>query len=93
MLRECGLLATLQGNEQQARTYFDQGIELAEAQGAQRERAKTLLARDEAGLKFGWPGADKQTAEARALVEEIETVEVGESHDDASLEEAKPQPD
>ena len=72
LLRECGLIAELAGREQQARQYFDESIELAETQGARRERAKSMLARGEAGLKFGWPDAVAEVEEARLLVEQME---------------------
>jgi two-component system sensor kinase len=75
LLRECGLLAVLSGREQEAKKYFDDSIELAEQQGARREQAKSLLARGESGLKFGWPGAEEQIAEARPLVEKMEKLE------------------
>ena len=75
LLRECGLLETLAENAQKAQKYFDNSIELAEQQGARRERAKSQLARAEAGIRFGWPDAEQQAAEARQLVEEIENLE------------------
>ena len=72
LLRECGSIAVLAEHEQQARQYFDASIELAEAQGARRERAKSMSARGEAGLKFGWPDAAQQVAEARPLLKQME---------------------
>jgi two-component system sensor kinase len=75
LLRECGSLAVLAGREQQARQYFDESIELAEAQGARREHAKSMLARGEAGLKVGWPDAAQDVANARPLVEQMENLQ------------------
>ncbi|MBC8353987.1 MAG: protein kinase [Planctomycetes bacterium] len=74
LLRECGLLEVLAVREEQARQYFDESIELAEAQGARREHAKSMLARGEAGLIFGWPDAAQQVAEARPRVEQMENL-------------------
>lgn len=74
LLRECGILATMAGNEKQALQFFDDGIKLAEEQGAVREHAKTRLARGEAGLKFGWPGTQEEINEAGPSVAEIEDV-------------------
>jgi two-component system sensor kinase len=75
LLRECGRLEVLAEREHQARKYFDDSITLAEQQGARREHAKSLLARGEAGLKFGWPDAAQQVAEARPLVEHMENLQ------------------
>ena len=75
LLRECGLLEALAGQEQRARQHFDASIALAEEQGALRERAKSTLARGNVGVKFGWPGAEEQISEARPLVQEMETLE------------------
>jgi two-component system sensor kinase len=76
LLRECGLLELLAGRERQARRYFDESIEVAEKQEARRERAKTLLARGEAGMKFGWPGAEQEVAEGQATLNELEDIGV-----------------
>lgn len=74
LLRECGTLAVLAGREQQARQYFDESIKLADTQGAHREHVKSMLARGEAGVKFGWPDAAQQVAEACLLVEQMENL-------------------
>lgn len=69
-------VSNLAGRESQARQYFDESIKIAQAQGAQREHAKSLLVRGEVGLKFGWSDTGKDVADARPLVVEMETLEV-----------------
>ncbi len=74
-LREAGILATLEGNEPQARSFFEESLELAQQHAALFDIAKTELARGEAGIKFGWPDSEEQVRKARAQVAEIENVE------------------
>ncbi|MBI5761659.1 MAG: protein kinase, partial [Planctomycetales bacterium] len=57
-LREAGILATLEGNEQQARKSFEESLQVAQQHAALFDIAKTQLARGEAGIKFGWPDAE-----------------------------------
>ncbi|MEJ7594160.1 MAG: hypothetical protein WKF77_21690 [Planctomycetaceae bacterium] len=44
-LRECGLIAALQGNARKARQFLDESLAVSDRQGARFENAKTLLAR------------------------------------------------
>lgn len=74
-LREAGILATLAGNENQARQFFEESLQLGQQHEAIFDIAKTQLARGEAGIKFGWPGAAEQVRQARAQVAEIENIE------------------
>jgi serine/threonine protein kinase/tetratricopeptide (TPR) repeat protein len=71
-LREQGMIAASAGEQDQARRFFDVSLRVADAQEARYERAKTLLARGEAGLKFGWPEAAKQIEQARSTIAAIE---------------------
>ena len=71
-LRECALVAALEGQEAKSRRYFDESLRIAEEHQARYERAKTLLARAEAGIKFGWAGAEQQSTEARDELNDIE---------------------
>ncbi len=74
-LREAGLVATLEGNEEPARRFFDESLQVAEQFEAIYYIAKTRLARGEAGLKFGWQDAEQQVTEARVAVAQLEDVE------------------
>ena len=74
-LREAGILATLEGNEPQAKSFFEESLQVAQQHSALFDIAKTQLARGEAGIKFGWPDAEEQVRQARAQVAEIENVE------------------
>ena len=74
-LREAGILATMAGNEDQARRSFDESLGVAEQHEARYDLAKTRLAQAEAGMKFGWPGSQEQAAAARAEIQELEIVE------------------
>jgi two-component system sensor kinase len=56
-LRECGLIATMQGRLTNARQYLDESMLVAERQGARFEYAQTLLARGRVGQEHGWPEA------------------------------------
>ena len=74
-LREAGLIAALEGKEDVASRFFEQSLQLATEYEARYDHARTSLARAEAGIKFGWPDAEQQVADARAVIEEIENVE------------------
>ena len=74
-LREAGIVAAIEGREEQARRYFDESLSVAERNEARYDVAKTELARGEAGLKFAWPNAEQQIAKARKRIEELEDVE------------------
>ena len=74
-LREMGIVATLEGNEEQARRSFAESLQVAVRHEASYDQAKTKLAWGEAGMKFGWPESEEQVESARKLVKEIETVE------------------
>lgn len=71
-LRECALIAVLSGKEDQASKYFGASLLIAEQQGARYELAKTLLARAEAGTKFGWPESNRQLIESRTAIANME---------------------
>jgi two-component system sensor kinase len=66
-LREAALLAALEGRCGRSRRLFEDGLAVAERQGARYERALTLLARGQVGLEAGWPGADADVAEGEKL--------------------------
>ena len=72
-LRKRALIAVLEGNEAQARRYFDESLRVADEQEARYEHAKTLLAQGEAGLKFRWPEAEQQRDEARIMIADAES--------------------
>ena len=55
VLRECALLLAMTGAPGKARRYFDDSLQVAEAQGAVYEHAQTLLARGQVGLELHWP--------------------------------------
>lgn len=74
-LREMGIVAALEGNEEQARQSFAESLQVAVRHEARYDQAKTKLAQGEAGIKFGWPESAEQVGAARKLVKEIETVE------------------
>jgi two-component system sensor kinase len=64
-LRECGLIAALQGQIRQAREHLDESLAVAERQKARFEHAQTLLARGQIGQPNGWPDAQQDLATAR----------------------------
>lgn len=64
-LRECGLIAALQGQVKRARAYLDESLAVAERQGARFEHAQSMLARGLVGQKHGWPNAEQDLATAR----------------------------
>ncbi len=67
-LRECGLIAALQGQARPAREYLDESLAVADRQGARFEHAQTLLARGQVGQQYGWPEAQQDlTAATQAL--------------------------
>ena len=64
-LRECGLIAALQGQVQKARRYLDESLAIAERQGARFEHAQSLLARGQVGQQHSWPEAPQDVTSAR----------------------------
>ena len=72
-LRERGMIAVLLGKQDEARQFFDQSLASANRQEAVWEQTQTELARAEAGLKFGWPDAERKAADARALLAEMKS--------------------
>ncbi|MDA1052766.1 MAG: protein kinase [Planctomycetota bacterium] len=74
-LREAGIVAAMEGKEDVARRLFDESLQVATDHEALYDHARTMLARGEAGLRFGWPDAERQVAEAKSLIAEIENVE------------------
>jgi PAS domain S-box-containing protein len=71
-LRECGLLCALRGRARRARRYFDEGLEVAQRQGAAYEHARTLQARGQVGREFRWPLADEDLTQAQQTLKTIE---------------------
>ena len=67
-LREAGLVAAMRGSFVKANKYFGQSLDVAQAQGAEFERAQTLLARGNLGRKLAWPGAEEEAAAARQAI-------------------------
>lgn len=74
-LREQALIYVIESRPQRARQFFDKSLEVAEAQNAAYEQARTLVARGEAGLKFDWDGAADQLADGLARVAAMEDFE------------------
>ena len=64
-LRECGLIAALQGQIRTSRQYFDESLVVAERQGARFEHGQTLLARGQVGQHNDWPEARQDMTTAR----------------------------
>lgn len=64
-LRECGLIATMQGQVRKARQYLDESLVVADRQGARFENAQTLLARGQVGVRYSWPEAERDLTVAR----------------------------
>src|SRR5262249_54593416 len=52
--------------------YFDEGLAVAERQGAIHEHAQTLLARGQVGRELGWSNADADVAEATEILTALE---------------------
>ncbi len=71
-LREAAWLAVQRGRAGQARRLFDEGLQVAQRQGARYEHALTLQARGEVGRRFGWPDAETQFAAAREVLRALE---------------------
>lgn len=74
-LREQGIVAALEGHEDQALRSFVESLRVAEQYGAQYDLAQTRLAQGQAGLKFGWPNASNEVTEAQALIAHFEDVD------------------
>jgi eukaryotic-like serine/threonine-protein kinase len=70
-LRECGLIAALQGQVRMARQHLDESLAVAERQGARFEHARTLLARGQVGQKHGWPEAQQDLTMARQALRSL----------------------
>ena len=70
-LRECGLMAALQGQARQARKNLDESLKVAERQGARFEHAQTLLARGQVGKQYGWPEAQQDLTTARQALQSL----------------------
>jgi two-component system sensor kinase len=64
-LRECGLIASFEGNYKKARKYLDESLAVAKRQGARFEHSQTLFARGRVGRQHGWPDAEDDLATAR----------------------------
>ncbi len=73
--REAGILAAMEGRAAQARRYFDESLQVATDHEARYDHALTSLARGQAGLEFGWTGAEREVHRATRAVAEIEDVE------------------
>ncbi len=70
-LRECGLVAAMQGQVGRARKDLNESLAVAERQGAKFEHAQTLLARGRVGLELGWPGAEADVASAQQALRSL----------------------
>jgi signal transduction histidine kinase/CheY-like chemotaxis protein/tetratricopeptide (TPR) repeat protein len=64
-LRECGLIAVMQGSVERGRRYLDESLAVAERQEARFEHAQSLLARGRVGMEVDWPGAAEDVVAAR----------------------------
>jgi two-component system sensor kinase len=71
-LRENALLAAAQGQAGRARRLFEEGLRVAEQQGARYEHALTQLAMATAGRQFHWPDAEARFASAEQAVRAME---------------------
>ncbi len=65
----------MEGREAPARQYLEESLLVGEQYDARYDIAKTKLAHGEAGSEFGWPDAERQVAQAKAVIEEIEDLE------------------
>lgn len=72
-LRECGLIAALQGNRDRAWRAFDTSIAVAREQHACYEYGKTLEARGEIGKGLGWEESGDDVADGRYLINELKS--------------------
>jgi tetratricopeptide (TPR) repeat protein len=70
-LRECGLIAALQGQVAQAREHLDESLAIAQRQEARFEYAQTLLARGRVGQQHAWPEAQQDLATARQSLRDL----------------------
>ena len=74
VLREAGIIASMEGKEVLARRYFAESLQVAAEHEARYDHARTTLAQAEAGIKFGWPDAQERAVTARKLVAQFEDV-------------------
>ena len=70
-LRECGLIAAMQGNVRGARHHLDESLAVADRQGARFEHAQTLLARGQVGMQYGWPEAQQDLTTATQALQSL----------------------
>ena len=73
-LRECGLIAALQGNARNARNarqFLDESLAVAERQKTRFEHAQTLLARGQVGEQHGWSEARQDLTMARLALRSL----------------------
>ena len=64
-LRESALLSALRGHRRRARRTFDEGLAVAQRQGAAYEYAQTQLARGQVGRELDWSEAAADVAQAQ----------------------------
>lgn len=67
-LREAGLIAALEGREDQAKKFFEDSLQVANEHHARYEIAQTNLARGMTALKFGRPDAELEVAAAQEQI-------------------------
>lgn len=70
-LRERALIAAALGDVNRARKLLDRSVAVAEQLGARFQAAQSRLARGELGTERGWPDAERDVQEARALLREL----------------------
>jgi two-component system sensor kinase len=70
-LRECGLIAAMQGNARKACKFLDESLAVAESQGARFEHAQTLLARGQIGQRHEWPEAKQDLTLAQQSLRDL----------------------
>ena len=70
-LREHALILAMRGRTRRARQAFGRSLAVARRQGARYQYARTLLARGRVGREVGWNGADRETAEAEAILRDL----------------------
>ena len=70
-LRECGLIAALQGKAHKARQFLDESLVVAERQGVRFEHAQSLLTRGQVGQQHGWPEAQQDLITARQALRSL----------------------
>ena len=76
VLRECALIAAMEGRTRKASRLLERSLATAERQHARYEHAKTLLARGEVGLALGWPSSAQ---DLRRATEDLEALGAAES--------------